>query len=146
MKPATRVALLAAVVVVAVVGFIVLKPDDDETSSTAGTTTPTTVTAEQGRPQKPERPPSPPIANIRIGEHGTPVGGVRKLEFGSGQQVRFVVNSQVEDHVHVHGYDLFKDVAPGQPAKFSFEGDIEGQFEVELEDRGVEIISLRVVP
>jgi hypothetical protein len=46
----------------------------------------------------------------------------------------------------VHGYDIFKDVAPGKPVKFSFKGDIDGQFEVELEDRHVQIISLRVVP
>jgi hypothetical protein len=148
MKPATRIALLAAVVVIAVVGFIVLKPDDeDEAGTNAGTTTPTTATNSNGRTQTTEEPPSPPpVANIRVGEHGTPVGGVQKLEFGKGQQVQFFVTSQVEDHVHVHGYDIMKDVAPGKPAKFSFKGDIEGQFEVELEDRAQEIISLRVTP
>jgi hypothetical protein len=155
LRPATRIALLAAVVVIAVVGFIVLKPDDDdETSSSAGAGTPTTettATTETGggkaeKPEKPEQPPSPPIANVRVNADGQPVGGVRELEFGKGQRVQFVVDSQVEDHVHVHGYDIMRDVAPGKPTKFSFEGDIDGQFEVELEDRAVEIISLRVVP
>jgi hypothetical protein len=154
MRPATRIALLAAVVVIAVVGFVVLKPDDDdETGSSASTATPTTETTsttgkgdKPAKPQKPEQPPSPPVAKVRIGADAQPVGGVRELEFGKGQQVEFIVDSQVEDHVHVHGYDIMKDVAPGKPVKFSFEGDIDGQFEVELEDRAVEIISLRVVP
>ena len=50
------------------------------------------------------------------------------------------------DHVHVHGYDLMKDVTPGKPVKFRFEGDIDGHFEVELEDRAEEIATLKVSP
>jgi hypothetical protein len=48
--------------------------------------------------------------------------------------------------VHVHGYDLFRDVAPGRPARFSFPARVDGVFEIELEDRAEQIISLRVRP
>jgi hypothetical protein len=52
----------------------------------------------------------------------------------------------VADHVHVHGYDLMKDVTPGKPVKFRFKANIDGQFEIELEDRALEIATLRVNP
>ena len=45
--------------------------------------------------------------------------------------MRFVVDSDEPDDIHVHGYDIEKSVAPGKPAKFSFTADIEGIFEIE---------------
>jgi heme/copper-type cytochrome/quinol oxidase subunit 2 len=139
MRPATRIALLAAVVVIAVVGFIVLKPDDKKTSSSSQPAS-TTATGAQ-RQSTP-----PPVANVKVDESGKPVGGIRDLTFGKGQQVQFVVTSQVADEIHVHGYDLMKDVTPGKPLKFSFKATITGQFEVELESRAEQIINLKVTP
>jgi heme/copper-type cytochrome/quinol oxidase subunit 2 len=63
-----------------------------------------------------------------------------------GRQVRFVVRADVSDHVHVHGYDLMHDVAPGKPAQIAFRATVPGQFEVELEDRGLQIAELEVRP
>jgi hypothetical protein len=149
MKPAARFAILAAVVAVAVVLFIVLKPSDDDksTSSSSNSQQPGTHTTSADGTRSPnEPPPSPPVANIKVGKDGKPVGGVQDLEFGKDQQVQFVVSSQVADEVHVHGYDIMKDVEPGKPVKFSFKGDIDGDFEVELEDRGEQIIDLKVTP
>ena len=147
MTPARRIALLAAVVVVAVVGFIVLKPDEGskkQSSEPSAATTPTTSTA-KGRTTPPAQPPSPPVANVQVRD-GKPVGGVRKLEFEKGETVEFFVTSDVADHVHVHGYDLMKDVTPGKRVRFKFKGNLDGQYEVELEDSQVEIASLRVNP
>jgi heme/copper-type cytochrome/quinol oxidase subunit 2 len=152
MTPARRIALLAAVVVIAVVAFIALRPDEGSKEQTrtpsenATTTTTGTGTSGADTTERPDEPPSPPpIANVTI-RNGKPVGGVQKLEFGKGQKVQFVVTSDVADHVHVHGYDIMKDVEPGKPTKFSFEGDIDGKFEVELEDRAEPIIDLVVTP
>jgi hypothetical protein len=74
------------------------------------------------------------------------VGGVRRLEYDSGDRVRFLVRSDVADEVHVHGYDVSKDVAAGGTVIFSFPADIEGVFEVELEQRHQQIAELRVNP
>jgi heme/copper-type cytochrome/quinol oxidase subunit 2 len=71
---------------------------------------------------------------------------VTKLRFEQGETVRFRVRSDVADHVHVHGYDLMKDVEPGKTITFSFPAEITGIFEIELEDRGEEIAQLRVDP
>ena len=69
-----------------------------------------------------------------------------KLEFEQGDTVRFRVRADVADHVHVHGYDLMKDVEPGETITFSFPADITGIFEIELEDAGEQIAQLRVDP
>lgn len=66
------------------------------------------------------------------------------VEVGGGQQVEFVVISDTEDEVHVHGYDETVDVAPGDPAHVSFTADIPGAFEVELEEAGLHLFELRV--
>jgi hypothetical protein len=147
MTPARRIALLAAVVVVAVVGFIVLKPDEGskkQSSEPTATTTPARTDTGKGR-TTPAHPPSPPVANVQV-RNGKPVGGVRKLEFSKGEQVEFFVTSDVADHVHVHGYDLMKDVEPGTRVKFKFKARLDGVYEIELEDRALEIASLRVNP
>ena len=147
MTPARRIALLAAVVVVAVVGLIVLKPDEGskkQSSEPTGTTTPANTGTGKER-TKPAQPPSPPVANVQV-RNGKPVGGVRKLEFSKGETVDFFVTSDVADHVHLHGYDVMEDVGPGQPASFNVKAGITGIFEAELEDRGVQIISVRVNP
>lgn len=77
---------------------------------------------------------------------GEPVGGVQELEYGAGEQVRFDVRSDVADEIHVHGYDVMRDVPAGGSVSFSFPAEIEGIFEIELEERGEQIAELRVNP
>jgi heme/copper-type cytochrome/quinol oxidase subunit 2 len=73
-------------------------------------------------------------------------GKVTELDFTEGQTVRFRVRSDAADHVHVHGYDLMKDVEPGKTTTMSFKATITGIFEIELEDAGEEIGRLKVEP
>ena len=57
-----------------------------------------------------------------------------------------IVRSDVADEVHVHGYDLMADVAPGKPVRIEFTANLTGRFEIELEDRGKQIAQLTVLP
>ena len=57
-----------------------------------------------------------------------------------------VVTSDVADEVHLHGYDISRDVAAGGTARIAFRATIPGRFEVELEDRGVQIADMTVEP
>ena len=84
-----------------------------------------------------------PTIVIRNGE---PVGGVEELEYSAGDEIQFRVSSDVADEVHVHGYDVMKDVAAGGTVSFSIPAEIEGIFEVELEGRKEQIAELRVNP
>jgi hypothetical protein len=89
--------------------------------------------------------PRPEVTTIRV-RNGRPVGGVKELEVDKGDVVRFQVTADVSEEVHVHGYDLFEDVRPGRPARFRFEADIDGIFEIELEGTHTHIAELRVEP
>jgi hypothetical protein len=63
-----------------------------------------------------------------------------------GDRVVLVVTSDVADHVHLHGYDITRDVAAGGTARLPFRATLPGRFEVELENRGVKIADLTVEP
>jgi uncharacterized cupredoxin-like copper-binding protein len=77
---------------------------------------------------------------------GKVVGGLVRATVEQGEKVAIVVGSDVADHVHLHGYDKFADVAPGKQARLVFVATIPGRFEVELEDRGLQIADLEVRP
>lgn len=85
-------------------------------------------------------------AGTIVVKNGEPVGGVQRLEYSAGDRVRFTVDSDTADEVHVHGYDLMKDVPAGGSVSFSFPAEIEGIFEVELEEHAEQIAELRVNP
>jgi cytoskeletal protein RodZ len=78
--------------------------------------------------------------------NGQPQGGVKTVSFKKNDQVVLKVNSDVADEIHVHGYDLMKDVEKGGSVTFNFKATIEGRFEVELEDAGTQIANLEVTP
>lgn len=94
-----------------------------------------------------ERPPSDsalvPTITIRDGE---PVGGVQELSFHSGTQMRFAVQSDVADKLHLHGYDVSQPIGAGKRVEFDEQADIEGVFELELEERGVPVAEISVTP
>ena len=129
--------------------FVVLRPDDDDddraspppppaTTTTARTTTRamTTTTA---------RPAGPTTIRIVV-RGGRVVGGLRRARLERGEPAVLVVRADVTDHVHLHGYDIMRDVAPGRPARLRFRATIPGRFEVELEDRRLQIAQLEVRP
>ena len=141
-----RLALIAAAVVVLVVGYLLLKGGgDDEGGKAATSSTPSaasTATQETGTTQTPAEPEIPVVRVV----DAKPQGGVKKLDFKKGDQVRFKVVSDTADEIHVHGYDLMKDVEKGGSVSFSFKGSIDGRFVVELEDHAEQIAELDVAP
>jgi hypothetical protein len=111
-----------AIVVVAIVLLIVLKNGGSDTSATTKGITTITI------------------------ENGKPVGGIKQLTYNKGEEVRFKVDSDVSDEVHMHGYDIMKDVKAGGSVSFDFPATIEGVFEAELEGRKEQILELTVNP
>jgi hypothetical protein len=117
-----RAAVGALVVVVVVVLLIVLKSgSSDSSATTKGVTT-------------------------IVVKNGEPVGGIARLTYNEGEEVRFEVDSDVSDEVHMHGYDIMKDVKAGESISFDFPATIEGVFEAELEGRKEQILELTVNP
>lgn len=152
MTPRSRIVLVLAAVAVLVGGFVLAQGsnDDDTTTTTTTTqaaTTPATTTSADhtGHGTTTTAPAQPATPTIRI-EGGKPVGGVEAIEVSKGDQVRFTVRSDVADEIHVHGYDLMKDVAAGGSVSFAFKATIDGKFEIELENAGEQIAALTVNP
>jgi hypothetical protein len=144
-----RLLIAAAAVAAAVVLFIVLRPDDDGGSASTLTTTATTATSPTTTlpPPPPPAPQPPPPARVRIVvREGQPVGGIRRVTVSRGRRVVLTVTSDVVDHVHLHGYEIMRDVGPGQPARISFRATIVGTVEAELEDRRVRLATITTQP
>ena len=55
------------------------------------------------------------------------MGGVADLAFNQGDDIRFEVDSDTADEVHVHGYDIEEDVEAGGTVEFDFPADLEGR-------------------
>jgi hypothetical protein len=138
-----RLGVVAALAGAAVVLFVVLSGGDDDGGEQAATA-PAATTAEAGN-GKPRPKPRPETTTIVV-RGGEPVGGVQELEYTAGDEVRFDVRSDAAEEVHVHGYDLMQDTVPGKAITFEFEADIEGIFEVELEETHTQIAELTVEP
>ena len=133
-----RIGAVVALVAAAVVVFVVLSGDDDGEQTTS-TTTPATTQAGGGNQE-------PGTTTTIVVKDGEPVGGVQDLTYTSGDDVQFSVKSDAAEEVHVHGYDLMQDTVPGKSITFDFPADIEGIFEVELEESHSQIAELTVEP
>jgi hypothetical protein len=115
-----RALIIAVAIVVLVGGYLLIRGGGNDDSNGGGTT-------------------------VRV-VNAKPEGGVKKLAFKKGDQVRFTVVSDTADEIHVHGYDLMKDVEKGGSVSFSFKGSIDGRFVVELEDHKQQIAELDITP
>lgn len=89
--------------------------------------------------------PAPPVRTVTVTVSGgtvTPKPG--RVKVGLGEPLSLRVSSDVADEIHVHGYDLRREVAAGGTATLTFAPDLPGIFEVELESRGLRLLDLQV--
>lgn len=56
-----------------------------------------------------------------------------RIEASVGDVVTLTVDSDVAEEIHLHGYDIFLDVLPGETAVMTFTADTPGRFEIEFE-------------
>lgn len=147
MSTTARLGFLALAVVILVVAFFLLRPssDDPETTADAPTATPTNVeTVTPGATEAPTETPTPrPTVDpgpVLTGED------VEELRVDKGDVVRFRVRAPEDEEVHVHGYDISRDVQGGETERISFRATIDGIFEIEFEHSGTQIAQLRVDP
>lgn len=169
MSRTTRALVLALAVVVLVVGFVIAQNagDDDDSSGSSATVAQTRPAGDAG--SEAEAPaadtegtgeesgalaadeshaaqasaPKPPLIEV---EGQQPVGGVQDLTFSKGDEVDFRVRSDVDEEIHVHGYDIEKALPAGKTVRVRFPADIEGRFEIELHGAAVQIAQLEVEP
>jgi hypothetical protein len=144
-----RLAFAGIAVAILILAIVVLSGNGDDSNDekpAAQATATATATATAGETATPEETETPtPTPTV---DPGPVLTGkkVVKIEVNKGDTVRFRILSPKDDEVHVHGYDLKKDVKANQPASMSFKATIDGIFDIEFENEGQQIASLRVNP
>ena len=125
----TRTALIGAgLVVSAVVLFIVLGGGSGSSDSSS--------TTDAGK-----------VPTVVVDKEGHPVGGIQELVYRKGDRIHFKVEVPFEEEVHLHGYDVAKEVPKGGgTVTYDLPAEIEGVFEAELEGHKEQIIELKVEP
>ena len=87
------------------------------------------------------------VPTIVVDKQGHPVGGIQELVYNKGDRIHFKVKVPFEEEVHLHGYDVAKEVPKGGgTVTYDLPAEIEGEFEAELEGRAEQIIALKVEP
>lgn len=107
--------------------------DDGDDTTTSTTAAPTTTTLPGGADQ---------VIEVTVAGDSVENGG--RHEVAVGDTVALVITSDVEDEIHVHGYDLYADIGPAGPATVLVEATIPGVWEVELHDSGLLLVELAV--
>jgi heme/copper-type cytochrome/quinol oxidase subunit 2 len=79
-------------------------------------------------------------------EDGVKTDGPDIISVRVGERVRFEVEADVTDEVHVHGFDLHFETIPDQEIVVDFIADATGIFEVELEAAGIHLVDIEVTP
>jgi FtsP/CotA-like multicopper oxidase with cupredoxin domain len=142
-----RIGLVVVALAVAVLAFVVAQPGDEQDSTPAATTQSQTENQAGSTDTQAEAPAEPPVSRITV-KGGVLAGERQTIRVAKGDTVRIVVSSDVPDEIHLHGYDIEKEAAPGKPARFRFKADAEGAFELEshaAEDAGEEPLLARLL-
>jgi hypothetical protein len=147
MSRGQRLTFLGIAALIAVVAIFVLADSSEDASdggdraaATATATPEATAAPQEASPAERTAEPTPePPPLLTAGE-------VAELEYTEGERARFRVRSPEPEEIHVHGYDIYRDIPAGETVTVSFPADITGIFEIELHGSGEPIAELRVNP
>lgn len=116
-----------------------------ETTPTVIETTPAVTTGTAPPVTTTEATPAPTRTTVTLRVvGGKPEGGIARPKVKKGEKVLLVVRSDTADEVHLHGYDISREISAGRTARIAFVAKIPGRFEVELEHSGVQLAELTV--
>jgi hypothetical protein len=68
----------------------------------------------------------------------------RRVDVAKDSQVRLIVTSDVDDELHVHGYEVEAELEAGRPTTVELVADQTGIFEVETHESELELLQLEV--
>jgi hypothetical protein len=146
------IALAGIVIAVIVFLFIANDDTDDQESEAAPQAQASTTTPEDSgddeepEKEKPEKPAEPDVPQLEI-QNGEPVGGVLELEVTAGDELRIDITTDAADELHLHSYDVYLDIVPGETNELVVENaDIEGVIELESHSTGALLAEISVVP
>lgn len=144
-----RVALMLAAVTA---GAIALAGCGGDSTNDAVTTTETTATApttttDTSATQTTATTPASEAKVITVNVvKGIPQGGIQRPTVKRGDKVVLVVRTDSGEAVHLHGYNIEKEVVPGKAVRLPFTANIAGRFEVELHPTDALLAVIEVQP
>lgn len=146
MRPALPAVILLSAALIAGCGNDTSSNNDvPQGNASAGTSSPSASSPTAAGTPPPAASPTPDGRVVAVSFAGGQVSGdTARVKVKVGESVTIRVASDVADEVHLHGYDLTAPVAAGGTTTLSFEATIPGVFELELEERGKELLSLQV--
>jgi ABC-type glycerol-3-phosphate transport system substrate-binding protein len=148
-----RVALMLAAVTagaIALAGCGGDSTNDAVTTTETTATAPTTTTTTADTTTTTETTQTTPASEAKVimvnVVKGVPKGGIQRPTVDKGDKVVLVVRTDSGEAVHLHGYNIEKDVVPGQAVRMPFTANIAGRFEVELHPTDALLAVVEVKP
>ena len=131
-----------------VVAFVALRPEEQRRAlgETATATSVATTPASTSTGTQETTPVGPVVASGRPAPPLLRAGTLRTITVVKGDTVHLRARSATHQELHVHGYDLKRDLPAGRTVGLAFAATIEGIFAVELEGTGEQIARLVVEP
>ena len=118
-----------------------------ETTATAPTTTTDTSATQTTATQTTATTPASAAKVITVNVvKGIPQGGIQRPTVKRGDKVVLVVRTDSGEAVHLHGYNIEKEVVPGKAVRLPFTANIAGRFEVELHPTDALLAVIEVQP
>ena len=142
-----KIAVIFAAVAASVIALAGCGGDD---GADAVTTTETVATAPADTTAPTDTTATTPAAEAKVitirVANGLPQGGIQRPTIDKGDKVVLVVDTDSGEAVHLHGYNIEKEIVPGTPVRLPFTANIAGRFEVELHPTDTLLAVLEVKP
>jgi hypothetical protein len=132
--------VLAVAVSVAVVMCGGCASGDNGGSSASGSTSASSAASSSEGPTENAKPDEITVA-VR---GGVVIPPTHRVPIAKGSQVQLMVTSDVDDEVHIHGYNIEKPVSAGETVTIDFTADQSGLFEVETHESNLQLLQLEV--
>src|SRR3954449_621690 len=134
MSRGQRIGLLVGAVVIAVAAFVIAKPGSNDSKDKAST-----------QAQKPGKPAGPKTFRIALKGHKL-ASGPKTIQLTKGDPALLVVTSDGKDRVHLHGWNIEREVTPAKPGRFAFKAKNEGAYELESHTTEQKLAIIQVQP
>jgi hypothetical protein len=122
--------------------------DGDDTSNTSSSGNATSTPSASGSSGSDASPPAEdtdPLVEITVSvQDGRVSPKPRRVEVEKDSQIRLLVTCDVDDEVHVHGFDIEEPLEAGRTTTVEFVVNEDGVFEVETHESELELLQLEV--
>lgn len=114
------------------------------TLTACGSAEDSTPVAPTARPSAQELTAAPADPSEFIIHNGERVSGPADIDVRVGDTVKFTIISDVDDELHIHGYDKTFPLKSGEFTTVELKADIPGKFEAELHETGSLVTIIQV--